>query len=589
MNGKRLWGLSIGLAIVLSLSVFLYGKAQTSPKKNRVQPPADSLEITREIEENSAEYFFTEAMQYFLSENYNKALKTLEESRKLAPGNSAILYQMARTCLKMEDYNNARRYVQQALAISKDNPYYLSLLAEIYEKQERYDEAEKVFARLVALKPDDIGRRYDLANAMLYQNKFKEAVRVYDEIEKKIGLEPALIQRKQKLYLAMNQPEGALKEGKKLIEAMPDDPEAYIAQIELLMDMRRQDEARKLIAETENMFPDEPRILLLSAELAKNTGKKEAQLKALEKAFEYPQLEIEQRLQTLSELYDQAIATNDGQIKTALLNLSEKTVRMYPDHPQMQGLYADILLENGKAAEAKAYYEKAVRLNGDNYQAWVGLVRSDLMLQNYRDLAQHTEQALEYYPNNATFWFYNGTAHLVNRNYDEAVIALEQSRMLAAGNKELLQNICAQLGDAYNGQKEYLKSDKAYEEALMYDADNRYVLNNYSYYLALRREHLDKAKEMAARLIKLEPENATYLDTYGWVLYVRGEYQAALPLLEKAAKLNPANGTILEHYGDVLYKTGKTEEALKYWQSAKKQGSGSQWLDRKIAEKKLFE
>jgi tetratricopeptide (TPR) repeat protein len=588
MNKKGLLHTSIGLAMLLSLLVFFDVRAQ-KPKKPVIQPPADSLEMAREVEENNAEYFFTEAMQYFLAENYNKALRTLEESRKLAPNNSAIPYQMARAYLRMEDYPNAIRYIQQALNLSKDNPNYLSLLAEIYEKQERYYEAEKVFAKLVMLKPNEVNYYYDWANAMLYQNKFKEAIRVYDDLEKKIGLEPAVIQRKQKLYLAMNQPEGALKEGKKLMESMPDDPDAYITQVELLMNMRKTEDARKLITELENIFPNEPRVLLLSADLAKSSGKKDVQLKALEKAFDYPQLEIEIRLQVLSELYDQANTTNDAQLKTALLSLSEKTMQIFPDHPQMQGLYAAILLESGKAAEAKNYYEKAVKLNGDNYQAWVGLVRADLMLQNYKDLARHTEQAIEYYPNNATFWFYNGTAHLVNRDYDEAVASLEQSRLLATGNQELLQNIYPQLGDAYNGQKQYLKSDKAYEEALMYDANNRYVLNNYSYYLSLRRENLDKAKELSARLIKLEPENPTYLDTHGWVLYVRGEYAAALPLLEKAVRLNSSNGTILEHYGDVLYKVGRNEEALKYWQLAKKNGAGSQWLDRKIAEKKLFE
>ncbi|MCS7019072.1 MAG: tetratricopeptide repeat protein [Cytophagales bacterium] len=588
MNKKHTWFVPIGLALMLSLSIFLNSEAQ-KPKKNTPQPPPDSLEMAREVEENSAEYLFGEAMQYFLSDNYSKALKTLEESRKLAPNNSAIPYQMARAYLKMEDYKNAARCVQQALTLANSNPYYLSLLAEIYEKQDRYDEAEKIYTRLITLKPNEINYYYDLANAMLYQNKFKEAIRVYDELEKKVGLDPSVIQRKQKLYLAMNQQENALKEGKKLIEAAPEDPETYLAQIELLINMRKHDEARKLIAEAENIFPSEPRILLLSAEVAKNTGKKETQLKTLEKAFENPQLAIEQRLQILSDLYEQAIATKDAQIKTALLSLSEKTMQLYPEHPQMQGLYADILLESGKPAEAKGYYQSVLQLHNDNYQAWVGLIRTDLMLQHYRDLAKHTEQAIEYYPNNATFWFYNGTAHLLNRDYDEAVTALEQSRLLAFGNKELLQNIYSQLGDAYNGQKQYDKSDKAYEEALTYDANNRYVLNNYSYYLALRRENLDKAKEMSARLVKLEPENATYLDTYGWVLYMRGEYQEALPLLEKAAKLNPTNGTILEHYGDVLYKTGKSEEAFKYWHLAKKNGAASQWLDRKIAEKKLFE
>ncbi|WP_448519692.1 tetratricopeptide repeat protein [Rhodoflexus sp.] len=588
MNNKSLFSRSVGLVVLLSLLVFFESAAQ-KPLKPTIQPPADSLEMAREVEQNTAEYLFTEAMQYFLSENYQKALRIFEESRKLAPNNSAILYQMARTYQRMEDYKNAIHYVQQALSLSKDNRNYLSTLAEIYEKQERYSEAEKIFARLVALKSDEISYYYDLANALLYQSKFKEAIRIYDDLEKKVGLEPAVIQRKQKLYLAMGNTEGALREGKKLMEAMPDDPDAYIAQIELLMNARKNEDARRLIAEIEHLFPYEPRILLLSADLAKSNGKKDAQLRALEKAFDFPQLEIDLRLQVLSDLYDQAGATNDPQLRTVLLSLSEKTMQIYPDHPQMQGLYAAILLETGKAIEAKSYYEKAVKLNGDNYHAWVGLIRADLMLQNYKDLARHTEQALEYYPNNATFWFYNGTAHLATHNYDDAVASLEQSRLLSVGNKELLQNIYPQLGDAYNGQKQYAKSDKAYEEALVYDMNNRYVLNNYSYYLSLRGEQLDKAKEMSARLIKLEPDNATYLDTHGWVLYVRGEYQAALPFLEKAVRLNPSNPTLLEHYGDVLYKIGKNEEALKYWQLAKKNGSNSQWIDRKIAEKKLFE
>ncbi|MCS6967899.1 MAG: tetratricopeptide repeat protein [Cytophagales bacterium] len=560
-----------------------------NPSERERRASVDSLETERELRENSAEYLFIEAMQYFISENYSQALRTLEESRKLSPYNSAILYQIARTYAKLEDYNNALRYIHQAVHLVNDHPHYLSLLAEIYQKLQRYAEAEKTYARLVALRPDEINYYYDWANTMLHQSKYKEAIRVYDQLEKKIGLDPHLIQRKQSLYLEINQPEGALKEGKKLIEALPDEIESYLTQAELLLNLKRMEEARKLIAQAERLFPDDPRILLLSASLAKESGNQQEWLKNLEHAFENPSLEAELRLRILTYLYEESLASKDAQLRQVALSLAEKTIQFYPDHPQLQSAYAAILLENGKLAEAKVFYQKAVQLNGDNYQAWVGLIRIDVMTQNYKDLALHTEQALEYYPNNATFLLYNGTAHLVHHRYDEAVEALEQSLLLAAGNRELLQNIYAQLGDAYNGQKQYQKSDQAYEEALMYDPNNRHVLNNYSYFLALRRQNLDKAKEMSSRLVKLEPENASYLDTHGWVLYVRGEYQAALPFLEKAARLNPSHPTIVEHYGDVLFKIGKAEEALKYWQLAQKNGGDSPLLKRKIAEKKLVE
>ncbi|MEJ7658772.1 MAG: hypothetical protein WKG07_03665 [Hymenobacter sp.] len=49
--------------------------------------------------------------------------------------------------------------------------------------------------------------------------------------------------------------------------------------------------------------------------------------------------------------------------------------------------------------------------------------------------------------------------------------------------------------------KEYAKSDAAYDAALIADPANYGVLNNYSYYLSLRGEKLDKAKEMSGRTV----------------------------------------------------------------------------------------
>jgi hypothetical protein len=46
---------------------------------------------------------------------------------------------------------------------------------------------------------------------------------------------------------------------------------------------------------------------------------------------------------------------------------------------------------------------------------------------------------------------------------------------------------------------------------------------------------------------------------------------------------------VLEHYGDVLYKLGDHEKALEYWIKAKNKGQGSDFLEKKIMEKKLYE
>jgi Tfp pilus assembly protein PilF len=104
----------------------------------------------------------------------------------------------------------------------------------------------------------------------------------------------------------------------------------------------------------------------------------------------------------------------------------------------------------------------------------------------------------------------------------------------------------------------------------------------------VRNANLNKAKAMAERLIKANPKDATYLDTYAWVLYKLKDYAGAKKYLEEAVALKK-DADILEHYGDVLYQLGEKEQAVVQWQKAKQAGQGSELLEKKIKDKKLYE
>ena len=217
------------------------------------------------------------------------------------------------------------------------------------------------------------------------------------------------------------------------------------------------------------------------------------------------------------------------------------------------------------------------------------MVLLDAELNQTDSLLVHSDQALELFPNQAPLWFYKGVGHLQKKQPQQAVQALEHGRRLAAGNVEQQSQFDSQLGDAYQEMKEYAKSDAAYDAVLTTDPDNYAVLNNYSYYLSLRGEKLDKAKEMAGRTVAKFPDNDTYLDTYAWVLYKQKDYAGARPNLEKASKTTK-DASILEHYGDVLWQLGDHAGAVAAWQRARKAGPGaSPLLDRKIKEQKLVE
>ena len=96
------------------------------------------------------------------------------------------------------------------------------------------------------------------------------------------------------------------------------------------------------------------------------------------------------------------------------------------------------------------------------------------------------------------------------------------------------------------------------------------MLNNYSYYLALRKENLDKADKMSALLIKLFPENGNYLDTRAWVLFAEEKYKEARKVIEKVIEGEHVSATHLEHYGDILFQLGEVDLAVKQWQKARK-------------------
>jgi predicted negative regulator of RcsB-dependent stress response len=94
---------------------------------------------------------------------------------------------------------------------------------------------------------------------------------------------------------------------------------------------------------------------------------------------------------------------------------------------------------------------------------------------------------------------------------------------------------------------------------------------------------------MASLLIKNNPENATFLDTYAWVLYVRGKFKDARKAIERAIETGKATATHFEHYGDILFQLGDVNGAVQQWEKARGMNANSEILNKKIANRKIYE
>ena len=129
------------------------------------------------------------------------------------------------------------------------------------------------------------------------------------------------------------------------------------------------------------------------------------------------------------------------------------------------------------------------------------------------------------------------------------------------------------------------QSFAAYDSCLQWKPDDVVTLNNYAYYLGEEGVSLKKAEEMSAKAVKAEPKNATYLDTYAWVLYKQKRYAEAKIYIDMALKFtadSTNDATLREHAGDIYVGLKNYTSAVEFYKQALQQGGDIKTLNRKI-------
>ncbi|MBX2842308.1 MAG: tetratricopeptide repeat protein [Flammeovirgaceae bacterium] len=587
MNIKKI---AIIISLLIASGCVNYGIAQKSKKKKKKEVSQVKKEFPKNVSPeksvDQAEYIFAEGIKHVILEDYKKALVLLEESERLNPDNPTTKFKIAQVYYDMEKYDEALPYAVKALQIENSNIYYYLLLADIHKAKKEYEQVVKVYKDLLDIVDGSEEYYFDLASAYLHLSDYKNAIEAYNKAETIFGLNEAVVRQKQRIYLNINDLDAALGEGQKLVDAFPSNSGYSVAQAQMLFSNDRFEDAEAILTNLFERLPDDPEAQLMLAKIYQKQGKTDEADKLMETAFMSNDLEVENKLEVLRNY----LQKEEDQVKTEKgKKLAEIVVMVHPESDLSNGIYGDFLLFEGKKEESRGYYLKSLKANGDSYEIWQKVINIDWEFQQFDSVVVHSESALEFFPNQAQLYLYNGTGNYVLQKYEESMESLEQGKMLAT-DPELKIQFNAQLGDVYNSLKEYKKSDDAFEDVLKQDPRNEHVLNNYGYFLSVRKENLKRAKELGEQLMKLAPNSPTYQDTYGWILFVSGDYKNAVKILEKAAN-DSDNGTIIEHYGDALFKTNKKDEALIQWKKAKDLGGteNEELLDKKINQKDLIE
>ena len=507
---------------------------------------------------------------------------SIEEKTAVAHFELSELYEQKR------DATQSVTHAKKAVEYAPNNEWYLGHLASAYKKTNQLVLAEETYIKLNDKFPGNSAYLFSLAEVYLYQGKLQESLPLYDAIEEQMGISEELILHKNKIYLELNQIDSAISEMHKLIEVNPREVRYYGILAEIYENTGNNEKALENYSKILDIDPENGYVHLSLYEFYKYRDQKDKADQELKLAFQSNRIPAVNKIEILSEFFINS--ERNEELKKDAYKLLDIVIETHPEESKGYAIYVDYLDRDNKTEEAIIMLQKAVELDPASFNLTYQFMMLLTINQKYELLASESKKAMELFPTQSTFYYFNGVANIQNKNYTLAIESLELGKDLVIENPELKGEFYQYLGDANHAAKNDKQSDFNYDQALEINPNNVYVLNNYSYYLSLRKENIALAETMSFKANQLSPNNATYMDTHGWVLYVAGKYVDAEIWLQKSLDNGGSNsGEVLEHYGDALFKLGKKEKALEYWKKAVLKSDSSEFIQEKIDKKELIE
>jgi tetratricopeptide (TPR) repeat protein len=541
-------------------------------------------------DEVNTQKIFIDASKEKILGNFENAVYLFKEVLKRDEKNDAALYELARIYSVQEKNDKALHSIKEALSVAPENVWYEMFLADLHDKMGKPNEAAKVFEKLVA---QDNGNTYyyeKWAFFLVKSGEATKAIKVYDKLESKFGVNEELSSKKYRLYLGLGNQKKAAEELETLVRSAPSNTDHKHMLASFYLQIGDQKNAEKIFKQILEIDPDDAYASIALAEKLKAGGDDISYLNTLKPIFEKPDVNIDVKIRELIPYIQKIANSGDKQLAKTVVELAQILEEAHPYEAKSYAAYGDILYYSGDNQAALEKYQKALELNKSVFTIWEQVMYINLELNNPEALLQTSEDAIDLFPNQAKAYYFNGVAEGQLKNHRAAIASLQQALIMSRKNPALRLDIYNHMAIEYYQLEEFDKSETAFEEALKINPRAHSILNRYSYYLALRGVKLAKAKEMCAKANELNSNNPYYQDTYGWILYKIKEYSAAKEWIGKAM----ANGgneipDILEHYGDVLFQLNDVENAIINWQKALDKGSKSKMLEKKIADRQLYE
>ncbi len=575
---KIKFSISFFISCLLGISFVFAQKGSTTSSQDKL-----SADDRRKFDN-----FFYDAMNAKSLEQYTSAYDYLQYCMRIDSTNANVLFEIGNFYNSLKDKDKSYQYYKKAVQYSSDNYYYNMAYAGSSIEQQDFKTAASVYQKLIKENPMKVELYMYLSEVYRLDGDFPKSIEALNDLERTMGMNEKITIQKFKLYSALNDKKKAYAEVQKYIDKNPGDTRYYILLGNLYLQDGKNKEALESFNKAKAIDPNDTFLITSMANYYQAIGDQPAAEKELRASLFNPKTDVDTKISVLTQ-YIGILQQNKQELAPANTILDSLMVE-YPQEAKFNLLYGNLLMVQNKKKDANFQYRIYAESDPTNPVGWEQLLQST-EIDSIDELISVCKSAISYLPEEPLFYFYQSIGEFQKKEYEQALSTMNKGIEFAdPSNANLLSEFYSQRGNIYHELNREDSTFLDYETALKYNPQNLGVLNNYSYYLSTKGKELTKAESMSSITIKAEPTNPTYLDTYGWVLFVQGAYTTAKIYLESAVKYSQEkekeiSAEVLEHYGDVLYMTDEKEKALEYWEKAKEKGSESSTLEKKIETK----
>jgi tetratricopeptide (TPR) repeat protein len=532
---------------------------------------------------------------YYLREGKPEAaLEEMQLAIEGDPDSSYLRVALGQVLLSLNRPQEAAKAAEKALELNGSSADAYRLLGQAYFQQlsragqdefpDLLKKTESAFKRAAELDPDDQQSLYYLNHIYEVTGRDEEAVATKRRLLTLNPTNPSLWLRLADSLSAKGDREGELEALRQFLELESDNPQVLVRAGAASSALGRDrealayfDQARSLLQKQGDKEPENLEIRLELGDLClRHTGQYDIALQAFERAYELageqdPEAEEKKAEQARAALGKATALAAMQDFDPAAVVFEQFEDWVFTNYIDYLGSMLTAYARSGRAEKAESIVLLYRTRSGNDPQTTAFFER--LRAQVMSDGGRHDEAVnildtlISKNPDDVENYPALSNVLLQKKDYEGALAALDRAAGLSDTGQES-ENTLFSRSLILEQRGDYEAAKTILQNIIEKDPSNHIALNNLGYLLAEQNKDLDKALEYVGKAVEMQPYQGSYLDSLGWIHYLKGELEQAERYLTEAAKTNYNSPEVREHLGYLYSALGRPEQALKEFQAA---------------------